>query len=315
MELPRCASGLRHATQNFQNTMNTLLYLCYGPKRHCDEVRYSILSALRQEHEVKPAFRIAVYTDTPESFSDLDVETVTLTTETLAQWMGGSDYIHRRKTMTVIDALERYKGLVAFVDCDTYFLEPVDQLFMRIAPGHACLHLIEGRLEETRSAVDRSVSELIRDNRFVDTAGMPLAISTDGRMWNSGVIGIHYDDLWLMTEALNLTDQMWPKLKPWAPGKKAHHLEQFATGYFLERLKLTECDDIVYHYWPEHLRGPFDKKVGQLVHPARGVSLTDQAEYAFQLRPKADLFRKLKMRIRELLRSAGVRVPGTRNSA
>jgi hypothetical protein len=295
--------------------MNTLLYLCYGPSRNFEEARYSILSVLRLQQGIQPNFRIVIYTDAPDSFSDFEVETVAISSATLEHWMGGSDYIHRRKTMTVIDALERFKGSIAFIDCDTYFLKPVDQLFARIGPGRACLHLIEGRLEETRSAVDQSVSNLVRDNRFTDTEGRVLAISTDGRMWNSGVIGIHHDDLQLIVESLHLTDQMWPKLQPWAPGKKAHHLEQFATGYFLERLKLSECDDIVYHYWPEHLRDPFAKKVGHLVHPAQGMSLLDHANYAYQRRPQADLFRKVKMRVREFLRSAGVRVPGIRNSA
>ncbi len=295
--------------------MNTLLYLCYGPRRNFEEARYSILSVLRLQQDAPATFRIVIYTDAPDAFSDFALETVTISSETLTAWMGGSDYIHRRKTMTVIDALERFKGCVAFIDCDTYFLKPVDQLFLRIGPGHACLHLIEGRLEETRSAVDQSVSDLVRDHQFFDTKGKALQISTDGRMWNSGVIGIHHDDLPLMLEALNLTDQMWPKLKPWAPGKKAHHLEQFATGYFLERLQLSECDDIVYHYWPEHLRDPFAKEVGHLVHPSRGMSLQELANQAYQQRPQADLFRKFKMRVREFLRSAGVRVPGIRNSA
>jgi hypothetical protein len=295
--------------------MNPLLYLCYGPSRNFEEARYSILSVLRLQQDIKPTFRIAIYTDAPEAFSDFEVETVLISSATLESWMGGSDYIHRRKTMTVIDALERFEQAVAFVDCDTYFLKPADQLFERISPGHACLHLIEGRLEETRSAVDQSVSDLVRDHQFIDAKGRPLTISRDARMWNSGVIGIHHDDLALMFESLNLTDQMWPKLKPWAPGKKAHHLEQFATGYFLERLTLTECDDIVYHYWPEHLRDPFAKEVGQLVHPLKGMSLLEHANYAYQRRPQADLFRKFKMRVREYLRSAGVRVPGIRNSA
>jgi hypothetical protein len=295
--------------------MNTLLYLCYGAPRNFSEARYSILSLLRTVGAKAAEFQIVVYTDDPGAFADLGIETVEIDEALLLSWLDGKDYIHRRKTMTVIDALSRFGGAVAFVDCDTYYLKPVDELFSRIGPGRACLHLVEGRLQETKSKVDQSVSKLIRDQTFYGLDGKALTISEDARMWNSGVIGIHYTDAALMNEALYLTDQMWCKLEPYAPGKKAHHLEQFATGYFLERLHLVECDDVVYHYWPEYLRDPFGERVTALVQPRHDLSLQELADKAFRDRPQADLMRKLKMRIRSALRHIGFRVPGMRNSA
>lgn len=295
--------------------MRTVLYLCYGRGPQVEETLYSLISAL---HRAPPRndLQYVVYADAPELFRDLDVRVRPIAPGELDAWLGGSDYVHRRKTMTILDALERYGGSVAFVDCDTYYLRSPEVLFTRIAPGRSCLHLREARLLESGTAVDRGVSELVRRAAFTDLEGRPRSISPDAVMWNSGVVGVHADDIGLMREALHLIDQMWAALKSLGIeaeiGHPVHHVEQFATGVALSPNRLSETGDVVFHYWPENLRKPFRTVLPGLLE-RHAAAPNPSALYA--RRPRADLPRRLKQTTRAVLRRIGLRAPGMRASA
>ncbi|MGA2552768.1 MAG: hypothetical protein ABSF50_21705 [Burkholderiaceae bacterium] len=295
--------------------MKTLVYFCHGAPQYFEEARFSILSSLYLQGGERPTYQIVVYTDDKSAFIDLDVTIVEVNDSTLTSWMGESDYIHRMKIMTVIDALERYPGAVAYIDVDSYFIRSPERLFDRIGPGRTCLHLLEGRLLETRTLINQSLSDLIRNNQFHDSGGNPLKISPDTRMWNSGVIGIHSDDIGFLREALNLSDQMWPHALPYESGRKPHTIEQLVVGYFFERSRLQSTHDLIYHYWPDYLRLPFAKRVGHLVASRDGVPVLELARAAYSRRPRADFPHKIRMQVRGTLRAVGVRISGIYCSA
>lgn len=293
--------------------MRTVLYLCYGRGPQVEETLYSLISAL---HRAPPRadLQYVVYADHPELFAGLDVRVRPIAPGELDAWLSGSDYVHRRKTMTILDALESYPGSVVFVDCDTYYLRSPEALFDHVGPGRSCLHLREARLLESGTAVDRGVSELVRRAAFTDLAGRPRTISPDAVMWNSGVVGVHSDDITLMYEALHLIDQMWAALKSLGIeaeiGHPVHHVEQFATGVALSPNHLSETGDVVFHYWPENLRMPFRTLLPDLLNNHRTDPSTLYAH-----RPRADLRRRLKQTTRTVLRRMGLRAPGMRASA
>ncbi|MBV9829456.1 MAG: hypothetical protein JO001_27875 [Alphaproteobacteria bacterium] len=214
--------------------------------------------------------------------------------------------------MTMIDALVRFPGAVVFVDCDTYFLRPPGELF-DIGAGRSRLHILEARLLESGTATDRALSDVIAQHRFHDISGGTLDISPDAAMWNSGVLGLHTIDASLMDEVLNLIDQMWPLVKC-AP-IDVHHVEQFATGYFLQRTAISESHHIVYHYWPESIRVPFRKRLPALLASVTDVAPPERAKLLYSARPRADYLPRLKIGVRTGLRRLGLRVPGTRSSA
>jgi hypothetical protein len=264
---------------------------------------------------VDHSFQTVVYSDCPERFADLGVTVREVTKAELDEWMGGSEYIHRRKTMTVIDALQRYGHSVAFIDCDTYFVKPPGTLFDFIGPGKACLHIAEGRLKETGTWRNARISQLIESNCFLDLSGNGLTISPDAMMWNSGVLGVHASDLPLIREALNLCDQLWERDRVTEPvDRRVHHLEQFATGFFLARNELREASDIVFHYWQEYLRGPFTKELERIDSNLKSMKLPESAYYAYQFKPRAIFRRRVKMGVRTWMRRVGWRVSGLRTS-
>jgi hypothetical protein len=94
-----------------------------------------------------------------------------------------------------------------------------------------------------------------------------------------------------------------------------HHVEQFASGYFLERTRISESYKIVYHYWPESLRLPFRERLPGLLAAAAAATPEDRARLILAARPRADYLSKLKIGVRTGLRRLRIPVPGVRSNA
>ena len=292
--------------------MRTLVYLCYGRGPHVFETTFSLLSAFRFPSQEQCRHQYVIYTDDPESFIELGVELVILDAATLGAWMGKGGYIHRRKTMTIIDALNRFPGAVVFVDSDTYFLKPPARLFDKVGPGLCRLHILEARLLESGTRINRAISEVIDRNTFRDLSGRSFNISPNATMWNSGVLGVHSSEAYLIEEALNLIDQIWPKLQN--NPLSVHTVDQLAYSYFLERNRVSESYDIVYHYWPANLRAPFRHRLPEILASGKGSPLKERGQIAFAERPQTETLRKVKMGVRAGLRRLGVQVAGIRTN-
>ena len=110
------------------------MYLAYGKSQYVYEAIFSLLTAAYFEPFDTGRIRYVVYTDQPEAFETLEGVILVPIKTKLGEWLDGSDYIHRCKPMAIIEALETYKGKVAFVDTDTYFKRSPMHIFDRI--GH-----------------------------------------------------------------------------------------------------------------------------------------------------------------------------------
>ena len=300
--------------------LKTIVYLCYGAGDHVLQARFSIASMMRFRSLARAGVQTVVYTDDPSAFEGLDVRLQVLSQETLHAWLGGGDYIHRRKTMSLIDALERFGGSAAFIDSDTYFLKSPVRLFDRFGPGRACLHVNEGTIIETGSIYDAELGRLLKLGSFTDLSGAPISFIANPPMWNSGVIGLHADQIDLLREAVHLTDQIWKLATPFEPyGERVHHAEQFATAFFLQTLPLRECIDVVYHYWLLELRAPFKPYLSANVCTTDVAFDRSRARSLYANRPREALAPRLKNRakmvLRRVLRQAGLTAPGFRRSA
>jgi hypothetical protein len=285
-----------------------IMYLCYGIGSHVNETLYSLLTAFRFVPPTTPGFQYVVYTDLPEVFSGLGVTTRLVAEEDLSRWLGSTGYIHRRKTMSIIDALSRSSGSVAFIDSDTYFLRSPEDLFDRIGPGRTCLHVLEEHLRRSKTETNAGVGALLASQPFYDQAGHQMRFPADPPVWNTGVLGIHSSDHRLMEDALSLTDQLWDK-------SHIHHVEQIATGLAFQNTRTSQCRDIVFHYWPDYLRAPFRQRLPALMKQLSREPMNLRPELAFNERPKAPLARRLKVDVLATLRKLSFPVSGTLRSA
>lgn len=297
----------------------TILYFCYGPVALYDQAAFAILSLLHICGGKPDAMRIVVYCDRPEAFAGLPVETVLVGVAQLDAWLGGSDYIHRRKTCVIVDALTRYGGKVIFLDTDTYWTGAPARLFARIAPGRACFHIREGFLRFTGTPFDAALAQQLATHDYRLASSERVMIDSLTPMWNTGVVGLHAEDTALMHEALALSDALWRDADPTgAYGAKIHHAEQFAMGYVFRMQRLREAGDCVYHYWPQTAKTAFAARLPQLATAARGpltrAALADVYAARYRDTGATAWADRGKMAVRALAQQLSIPVKGVRRS-
>lgn len=295
-----------------------LLYLCYGQEAIFRQTLYSILSLMHVCGPDLAGHRLVVYTDSPERFAALPVECVTLSPAMLADWLGGSDYIHRRKTCTIIDALDRFACPVAFIDADTWYSADPRRIFARVGPGRACFHLCEGFVEHTGTPFDQALARQLTAVDLRLRSGEPVRPAR-ARMWNTGVVAVDPADRERMLDALALSDRIWETADPaGAWGKKIHHAEQFATGHAFRDCRLGEAADCVYHYWPAEAKAAFApvlaRLVGDRLPPLDRASLAAVYRQRYRETGLAAWRDSCKMTLRALALRSGVALPGARRS-
>ena len=97
-----------------------------------------------------------------------------------------------------------FKGKVALVDTDTYFDVNPMRLFEQIGPGQSVMHIYEGLLggDEYLGPVLEKIGNL------------PLSypISSETRLFNSGVIGLDYSDRHLVEDVITLVARVYSVL-------------------------------------------------------------------------------------------------------
>ncbi len=296
-----------------------LLYFCYGAPAIYDQAIYSILSLLHVAGGIQADCRVVAYCDRPEAFAALPVDVVPLDAATLDGWLGDSDYLHRRKTCAIIDALERFGGRVIFIDSDTWFRRSPAPIFRRVGPGRACFHLCEGLVHATGTPTDMALARQLAAHDYRLPSGTPVRIDRRTRMWNTGVVGVDASDIGRVRDALALSDAIWADADPaGAYGKKIHHAEQFAMGYAFRDCRLSEAADCVYHYWPAEMKERFTPELPALVRSGLADPSPGKLAALYARRPRETgrgaAKDEAKMALRRVALWAGVPVRGVRHS-
>lgn len=215
---------------------NTLLYLIYGnSEEYHVELTYSVMSALRFGAD---DIRIVLVSDRATRRDDLPIEHLAFTEAEFKKWSLNGRYSHAVKIGCLLKAIDHFGGKIAFIDTDTYFLRPPNELFQRISPNSAVMHVREGTLDEQLGYYDT----IIDHARQHPIGG--YEIDGASSMFNSGVVGVHKELRDAITDALSLVHE----LHTVAPG--VHTLEQFAIGTALAtRVPISEANDLIYHYY------------------------------------------------------------------
>lgn len=317
--LPKVLTLAHTSSARTNDADGVVIYFCYGRQDIFDQTLYSILSLLHICERDQRSCRIAVYTDSPLRFTALGVEAVEVTQAKLDDWLGRSDYIHRRKTCVIIDALDRFGTKIAFIDSDTWFAAHPSGIFSRVGPGRAVFHICEGFIASTGTPFDLALARQLQSVPLTLRSGEPVVFGPRTRMWNTGVVAIDPADRERMLDALALSDAVWQTADPaGAYGKKIHHAEQFATGYAFRNCQLSEAADYVYHYWPAEAKRAFASRLPRLV--ARALAdpsrLTLAECYAERYRERGLIawLDAAKMTIRRLAMTMGLPIRGARRS-
>ena len=301
--------GFAQAVKGTSTVSKTIMYLSYGKGPHVAEAQFSLATAFRLLPARTPGYRYVVYTDDPAPFVDLGVEIRLIEAAELSAWLGPSDYPHRRKIMSIIDALERYGGDVAFVDSDTWFRKSPKRLFSRIGPGKTCFHVWEGKVSQSKQWADNAlIKALAASDPILDLSGKPLPMSGESPMWNTGVFGINVADLERFKSVLGVVDQLWEV-------SKMMHVDQFASGIVMSSNRYRQSIDIVFHYWPWYLKDRFREELPAILDELSRLPPERRPQAAFERRVRATPAQVVKHYGRRAMRAVGLAVTGHIKSA
>lgn len=261
---------------------DTLVLLAHGREDVFTQARFCILTFQHFALRAPERYRVVVYSDRTEPFADLGPGVIVepLTHERIRRWRGPDDYVHRVKAEMFLDFASRHGGRFAFVDSDTYFMRDPAELFARIQPGTAVLHLDEGPLAGRRNANVRKLHDFVRRSTLRLPDGTTGKLPETTAMWNSGVVGLAPEDRDLLAPSLALLDELYRRYRK-------HNMEQLALSYVLAtRLRLVPSDDIVFHYWGR--AAAFDAIAQEFFRRSAGQPLEARAAAAFALAPKPE---------------------------
>lgn len=281
--------------------MVTVAYLAYGPRRFTETTVFSALTFIHAAAPSSQPWNLVVYTDAPELFTAYGVECDLFPTESLEDRRTLPGYSYRLKLMAVRDCAERYDGDLFFVDGDTYFLGPAEDLFGRVSASHSVLHQFEWTVSErTQPRLHR----LIADVSFESPTLRAARRRSDLPMWNSGTIGIAEGTKPAIYEVIEICDEL-------CAADGYHAMEQFAWGLALERRsEIAAVDDLIYHYW--HAREEVTHRIVRFLRGNRRLPPDELAARAYDLRPTAsESWRPpMEIRARRAVRSVRSRVKG-----
>jgi hypothetical protein len=219
--------------------MVTFVYLAHSQERFRKQTAFSILSLL--EYLVGSDFkcRIAVYTDEPDFFKRLEVETVPVNEELLKDWKGQIDFVHRSKICVMLDAAERFSGKLMFVDSDNcLFCNPVDFL-KNWSDDTVIMEKLEYVLNSPADRVGEKYKRFFKNtNKF---AGYDVGMNQN--CWNSGIIGLPEMAQKKLPDVLKVCDEMHEKFNK-------HLSEQMAFSIVMSKhFKVKSFKDYTYHWF------------------------------------------------------------------
>lgn len=242
-----------------------LLYLVFGAETYHQEAVFSIASALACLRETPAAkLDIQVLTDNPEPYRRLPVKIVPLDKTTRERWSEPHGYHFRTKHAALRERLSHAETAL-LIDTDTFFRRSPIALFERIRPGTLLCNELYGAYGANReNLLYTALADILRERQLADDA-MPTL--------NSGVIGLHRNDIGILDRSLALMDEYFPL------ARGAFTLEEFCLSLAAYRkLQVEQCTDLIHHYWSRKLL--FRAKVSAWLtkhgaHPTSAAALDD----------------------------------------
>jgi hypothetical protein len=248
--------------------MKTLVYLTYGNKPEYQlELTYSVLSVVHFMREDPEDIQIALITTAENRRDDLPVKHIIIDETQLLHWTLDGKYSHAAKYFALVRAMDEYRGIVALVDTDTFFMAHPRHLFDRIGPGKSVM--CDQELPLAHHSYYAGLLEKTKDG----VAG--YTVNGASAMRNSGVLGVDWSLRSVMEEVLELMSALHA-IEP------IHNVEQFAFSSVLERhTTVSVCPDLIRHYWgydrrfvhvevaklfPMYSREMFERRVGEFRH-------------------------------------------------
>lgn len=213
---------------------NQLMYLVYGSNEtYHREAQFSILSALYRSN-LAPDFTVCVYTDQPQHYTTLPVETYTLSRSQLTDWYGELGYFHRAKLLAMQLAATRSEK-TCFIDTDTFFLKNPGKLFAALKDNIAIVDELYYAALSQPVAANLAVAQAL-SALGIDPGNIPVI--------NSGLFGLCARQRNIFEKAIQLNDVVYPA------SARSNTTEQLVLGMAAStQVDIIEDPQIIKHYW------------------------------------------------------------------
>ena len=231
--------------------MITLIYLVIENKNtvRANELIYS-LSSLSEVagQSVKEKLKIVIYSNRsfalPVYLGGLDITFSILQESTISEWVKRADgHLLVVKAWITLETLRKFGTCAVLLDTDTFFYKDPEPLFTKIYEEYAVMHLREYEIFS-----DPKLNAFFAHRSFNSLDGNTYSLHPDCNMWNSGVVGIHPNNIHLLPEIINLTEQL--SFETSYPGSKKL-VEQISFSYFLgsQQNRILAAEGYIFHYW------------------------------------------------------------------
>jgi len=155
------------------NEANYLVFLCYGNIGIFHECTFALLSLCRlHTPEELSKIEIWIYTDNPEwfrSFKDcpLQLRFREVDKQTLQQWRGKIDFVHRVKIEALKDLSTDKTGNILYADTDVVFTHRIDGLLHQLGNGRLYMHIMEGIVSAAPNPVLRKLNHYLGKDKSI----------------------------------------------------------------------------------------------------------------------------------------------------
>lgn len=273
--------------------MYNIIYLAMNNVHFVKECAASICSMHYKLNQETAQYHITIYTNLVNEFSKyklhelFSIEYVMVTDEMRRNWLGDSVYIYKLKIYVLLDFLQKRNESVIFLDCDTFLLGDMSELFDLLSRSKdtALMNYTEKTFPQLRDEKMHSNFHRLQEKMYYDFCQMSTLIidnnsyeiKEDFGFWNSGVIGLNPEMKDRLADALILNDYILDNYKNITS-------EQIALSIALSQsCQILATDHIVYHYW-------FMKEVRYLVETALNMPVEFEKKHAYTA--VADMLRK-----------------------
>ena len=232
---------------------NYILYCAFRKPELVNETIYSLLSLYYTCSDLD-GIQIIILTDRNMDWSGLtkyipeakqNLSIAYIEDEVIEEWTNWGTYPFTIKIKAIEYVLKKYKGKLIFIDSDTFILKDIGDLFNKISKDRFVMlfanHLDFWGLKETGMYESLFAQIEIKHERMIfqkDTFEIPLSF----RHYNSGIIGICYENYNILEEVLALSNLAFQK----------YHMvvaEEFAYACTFQKYgRIHTCDSFVFHY-------------------------------------------------------------------
>lgn len=223
--------------------MFNFIYLAYGQDRFRRQTVFSVLSLLAYLTKSSLPHRVVIYTDQPEFFSPLGVETVLLEAGKIKEWTEKTEYIHRAKICLAMDASSRFSGKLLTLDSDNCFFADPTAFLSEWPEDTVIMDRMEYILAKPADLVGKKYKRFFKKNTFFGNEDCQYEVTMQQECWNSGVLGLPESAQKFLPHSLAVCDDLHTRFRK-------HISEQLATSIVMRKhFKIVSFREYTYHWF------------------------------------------------------------------